>query len=102
MARFDPCPTSSSALPSASAHCTAASTSLPSPGFSVSVMGRRSEPRNVRERHPARVHVQAAELGAAMQGRKHLAGIEQPLVVERAFEALLLGEIYLREHRRHQ
>src|SRR5262249_40893074 len=50
----------------------------------------RSEPRKVRERDPARVHVHAAELGAAVQRRKHLAGIEQALLVEGAFEPLLL------------
>src|SRR5712691_2104394 len=101
MARFVPCPTTSSALPSASAHCTAASTSLPSRDFRTSAM-TASKPRNIRERHAARVHVQASELGAAVQGRKHLARIEQALVVERAFEPLLLIEIGRREHRRHQ
>src|SRR5262245_43568090 len=102
MARFEPCPMSSSALPSANTHCTAASTSLPSRGLSMSAMGEGSEPWNIRERHPAGVHVHAAELGAAVQLREHLAGIEQAPVVERAFEALLLGEIDFREHRRHQ
>src|SRR5438105_3567140 len=57
---------------------------------------------NIRERHPARMHVQAAELGAAMQGREHLAGVEQALGVEGAFEPLLLVQIDLGEHRRHQ
>ena len=35
----------------------------------------------------------AAELGAAVQLGEHLAGIEQALVVEGAFEALLLVEV---------
>ena len=58
--------------------------------------------RNIRERHLARVHVHAAELGAAVQRREDLAGIEQALAVERAFEALLLVEVDLREHDRHE
>ena len=44
----------------------------------------------------------AAEFGAAVQGRKHLAGIEQALRVERAFQPLLLVEVYFRKHLRHQ
>src|SRR5437868_2232425 len=44
----------------------------------------------------------AAKLGTAVQRREHLAGVEQALVVERTFEPLLLGEISLAEHRRHQ
>ena len=46
--------------------------------------------------------MQAAEFGAAMQGREHLAGIEQALRVERAFDPLLLVQVDLGEHRRHQ
>src|SRR5262249_44074429 len=102
MRRFEPWPMSSSALSSASAHCTALSTSLASRGLRVSAIGENLEPRQTRERPPAGMHVQAAELGAAMQRREHLAGIEQALVVEGAFEPLLLVEIGLREHRRHQ
>ena len=37
-----------------------------------------------------------------MQRRENLTWIEQPLVVERAFKSLLLIEIGLGEHRRHQ
>src|SRR3954452_20135892 len=44
----------------------------------------------------------AAELGAAVQGRKHLSGIEQALCIEGAFQALLLVEVDLTEHLRHQ
>ena len=44
----------------------------------------------------------AAKFGTAMQRREHLAGIEQALRVERAFQALLLVEIDLAEHLRHQ
>ena len=39
------------------------------------------------------MHVQAAELGAAVQLREHLAGVEQALGIEGAFQALLLGEV---------
>lgn len=46
--------------------------------------------------------VHAAELGAAVQGRKHLSGIEQALRVEGAFQTLLLVEVDLAEHFRHQ
>src|SRR5215216_4926600 len=92
----------SSALLSPSAHCTASSTSLASRGLSRSVIAMRSKPRNIRERHLSAAHMHAAELGAAMQRRKHLAGIEQALGVERAFEALLRLEVDLREHGRHE
>jgi hypothetical protein len=34
----------------------------------------------------------AAEFGAAMQHREHLAGIEQPTRIEGAFEPLLLRD----------
>ena len=61
-----------------------------------------SESRQVRERQPAAVHMNAAEFGAAVQRRKHLARIEKTLGVERAFQPLLLAEIGLAEHVRHQ
>src|SRR5262245_14088709 len=102
MLRFEPWPMSSSGLPSASAHCTALSTSLASRGFRVSAMKAVLESRDIRKRNAAGVHVHAAKLGAAVQRRKHLARIEQAPVVERAFEPLLLIEVGLREHRRHQ
>ena len=60
------------------------------------------KPRQVGVGQTAGVDMQPAELGAAMQLREHLAGIEQPVRVEGAFEALLLGEIHLVEHRPHQ
>ena len=43
------------------------------------------------KRQLAAMDVQAAELGAAVQLREHLAGIEQPVGIEGAFEALLLA-----------
>src|SRR5438876_1004789 len=48
------------------------------------------------------MHVHPTQFGAAVQRRKHLAGVEQALVVEGAFEALLLIEVSFREHRTHQ
>src|SRR3954451_12705984 len=48
------------------------------------------------------MHMDAAEFGAAMQGRKHFSGIEQALRVEGAFQPLLLVEIDLREHLAHE
>ena len=44
----------------------------------------------------------ATQFGAAVQGWKYLAGIEQALRVEGAFQPLLLVEIDLAEHFRHQ
>src|SRR5258705_2812900 len=56
------------------------------------------EPRQVWKRELAAVHMDAAEFGAAVQGRKHLSGIEQALRVEGAFHPLLLVEVDLRNH----
>ena len=53
-------------------------------------MRLRSEPREVGKSQLARVHMHAAELGAAVQRRKDLSRIEQALRVEGAFEALLI------------
>src|SRR5262249_26098119 len=61
-----------------------------------------SEPRQIRERQLAATDMHRAQLGAALQGREHLAGIEQLVLIERAFEAHLLREVDLVEHRRHQ
>src|SRR5712692_11456817 len=63
---------------------------------------RRSKPRKLRKSELSAVDVHAAELGAAVQGRKYLAGVEQALGVERAFKPLLLVEIDLAEHLAHQ
>ena len=54
-----------------------------------------SEPGNLGEGQLALMDMQPAEFGAAMQYGKDFAGIEQALIVEGAFEALLLVEIYL-------
>jgi len=48
------------------------------------------------------MHVHPAELGTAVQGRKHFSGIEQTFRIEGAFDALLLVQVDLRKHRRHQ
>src|SRR5262249_34896939 len=61
-----------------------------------------SEPRQVLEARMPAMHVHPTEFGAAMQGRKDLAGIEQAFLVERTLESLLLLEIHLGEHGRHQ
>src|SRR5438045_3258188 len=61
-----------------------------------------SKPRQVGKRQLAAVDVDAAEFGAAVQGRKHFSGVEQPLRVERAFQPLLGVQIDLAEHFRHQ
>jgi hypothetical protein len=52
-----------------------------------------SKPRNIRERQPAGVDVQAAKLGAAVELGKHLAGIEQALGIERRSAAFALGKL---------
>src|SRR5712671_3456891 len=73
--------------------------------FCVSCRGRgprRSKPREFGKSELAAVDMHAAELGAAVQGWKYLAGVEQALGVERAFEPLLLVEIDLAEHFAHQ
>ena len=51
-------------------------------------------------RQRAAMDVQPAQFGAAMQLREDLAGVEQPVGIERAFEALLMGEVGFVEHRR--
>src|SRR5690349_10015471 len=61
-----------------------------------------SEPRNVGERHLAAMDVHAPELGAAMQHREHLAGVEQAFGIERAFQALLMRKVDLGEHLAHE
>src|SRR5437868_5866698 len=43
-----------------------------------------------------------SEFRTAMQLRKYLAGIEQPVCIEGAFQALLLRQIDFAEHHRHQ
>src|SRR3982074_2513833 len=61
-----------------------------------------SKPWKVGKRELAAMDMHATEFGAAVQGRKHFSRIEQALRVERAFRPLLLVEIDLAEHLRHQ
>src|SRR5207248_11717595 len=72
------------------------------PGMTTEKWRAPSEPRQVGKRELAAMHMDAAEFGAAMQGRKHFSGIEQALRVEGAFQPLLLVEIDLRKHLAHQ
>ena len=60
------------------------------------------KPRQVGVGQTAGVDMQSAELGAAVQLGEHLAGVQETVRVEGAFEALLLGEIHFIEHRAHQ
>src|SRR3954453_18977862 len=60
------------------------------------------ESGNIGECQFAAMHMYASEFGAAVQGRKDLAGIEQALGVESAFQPLLLVEIDFSEHFPHQ
>ena len=58
--------------------------------------------RNIGKCQLAVMDVDTPEFGAAMQGGKHLARIEQTLGVERTLQPLLLGEIDVAEHFRHE
>jgi prevent-host-death family protein len=60
------------------------------------------KPRQVGESHLAAGDVEAAELGAAVELRENLARVEDLGWVERALHALLLVQIVLVEHHRHQ
>src|SRR5262245_28460587 len=61
-----------------------------------------SEPRNVGKRQLPGAHMHPAELGTAVQHGEDLSRIEQAVRVERAFQALLLIEVDLAEHGRHE
>src|SRR3546814_14561988 len=63
---------------------------------------RSSEPRQIGERQLSAADVHTAELGAAVKLRKHLAGIQQGIVIESALHALLLLQVGLAEHRSHK
>ena len=62
---------------------------------------QRSESRQVGEGHSAGMNVEAAKFGAPMELRKNLAGIEQSIRVEGAFDPLLMRQVALVEHRSH-
>src|SRR6202023_4417766 len=61
-----------------------------------------SKPRQFGKRQLAAMDVHAAEFSATVQGREHLAGVEQALRVECTFQPLLLIEVDLAEHFAHQ
>src|SRR5712664_1647349 len=63
----------------------------------MSVMGRDLEARDFRKSRLAAAYSRAAELHTAAGRGKHLAGIEEFLRIERAFEALLLDQINIAE-----
>src|SRR5262249_21248284 len=62
----------------------------------------RSESREMRMRDMALVDMHTPELSTAVEFRENLAGIHQPIGIKRAFDALLLREIFLREHFGHE
>src|SRR5690242_1355793 len=98
-ARLLPAPMISNGLRATRASRTAVATSS-SVCATTAVIG--SKPRQVGKGEPAILHVHMTLLNAGRQSRKHLARIEQAPGVEGAFETLLLVEISLGEHRRHQ
>jgi hypothetical protein len=57
------------------------------------------EPRYVGETNLPGMYVDAAKLGAAAKLGEHLARVQQPFGIKRAFETLLLVEVALVEHR---
>src|SRR5262249_2543188 len=61
-----------------------------------------SKARQVGERQPAGMDMETAEFGAAVQLRKHFSRIEQTIRIESTFQALLVREIALVEHRAHK
>src|SRR5258708_6791063 len=92
-------------ISSGSSRATAAATMSTSSRSSLGrkrVMGACSEPRQIGKSDLALMNVHAAELGAAMELREDLAGIEQACGVEGAFEALLLVEVDFVEHGGHE
>src|SRR5262249_52518982 len=99
--RFVPPPTISSGCSAASASCTAARTPSALVGENVSLTSA-SKPRQVREARLAAVDVDAPQLGAAVQRRGHLGRAEQWIGGGHALHPLLLRQIRLAEHRRHE
>src|SRR5438067_1742052 len=61
-----------------------------------------SETGQIGMRQLAPMHMEAPHLGAAMQLRKNLSGVQETMRVERAFEPLLLLQIRLAEHAAHE
>src|SRR5262249_42299683 len=61
-----------------------------------------SEPRQLGMAERAAMDMDAPQFGAAVELREDLAGIEEAVGVEGAFQALLLRQIDLIEHRAHE
>src|SRR5690606_34073971 len=99
-ARLEPCASTSSGASSAAAQAT---TSRTASGVSRrrTLIGA-SEPRQVGKGELSLVHMHAPELGAAMQDGEDLPRIEQVIGVEGALHPLLLLQIRLGEHFRHE
>src|SRR3546814_8468286 len=92
--RLVPRDSTASGISSAAAQRTASSTWGAVAGFRISGMsGTISEPRDLRERHLPLPDVHPPQLGTAVQPGEHLAGVEQAVAVEGAFEALLLLQV---------
>src|SRR3954451_6532664 len=102
-ARFEPPATISSGCCSAAAQATTSAACWGVSGLKDPIAGSsRSEPGQVGEADLTGVYMHPAELGAAVQLREHLAGIEKVVGVEGALETLLLREVDVVEHRVHQ
>src|SRR5262249_10946643 len=89
-------------ISSASSCATAAATTSTSARSSVGRKRVTSKPREIGKGGVAAMDVHAAELGTAVELREDLAGIEQALRIEGAFQSLLLVQVDLVEHRRHE
>src|SRR5262245_38974844 len=94
----------SSASPAFMAQRTASTTSLALRGASCVTKPWKLglETRNVRERELTLMHVQPAQLRAAMQDGKHLSRVQQPRRIERAFQPLLMREVAFAELLAHE
>src|SRR5437762_6557250 len=101
ISRFEPLPMISSGCSLAIAVRTASSTSFASRTLRVSTPCC-SKPREFREGELASMDVHAAKFGAAMKRRKHFARVQQSLRVEGTLQPLLLVEIDIAKHLRHQ
>src|SRR5947209_287470 len=71
-------------------------------GMATPITNAPSKPRQIGKARRAAVHMNAIELRAAAELRKDLAGIEQALLIEGAFQALLLVQVDFTEHRVHE
>src|SRR5690606_14712540 len=102
MPRLVPPATISSGVSAAAAQATASRIWSAVSGLRTLLMTGPSEPGDVGERQLAAPDVHAAKFGTAVEGREHLARIEQPVGIERALDPLLLLEVDFGEHLAHQ